>query len=175
MPLLHQLLTKNGSTCSQLKDLFEVFQLGIASSKEPIQCQPIGLKFYIIISKVKLSSFIILMFFLSSKYFVHFHTSLFRSKCSSFFLSSCSPISFLIPSASICKTEGSRFLGSADELQPYKYKQPFVKTREKQKNFIHISIFHIEVYFSYHFVKEFLSCHCTFSPIYSSRTRTSPL
>ena len=69
---------------------------------------------------------------MSSKYFVHFHTSLFRSKCSSFFLSSCSPISFLIPSASICKTEGSRFLGSADELQPYKYKQRFVKTREKR-------------------------------------------
>ena len=60
--MLHQLLTKNGSTCSQLKDLFEVFQLGIASSMEPIQCQPIGLKFYIIIFKVKVSSFLSYVF-----------------------------------------------------------------------------------------------------------------
>ena len=58
----------------------------------------------------------------------YFHTSLLRSRCSIFFLSSCSHISDFIASASICKTEGSRFLGSADELHPCKSIQQFCIT-----------------------------------------------
>ena len=59
--------------------------------------------------------------FFKRNIFYFYHTSLFKSRCSSFFFSSCSLISDLIASASMCKTDGSRFLGSADELQPWKF------------------------------------------------------